>query len=209
MRLSDESVAGVRHAERDDYEAAAEVLALAFADDPGWTHLIPDSSERAERLLSFFTTDIENLVPGYREVWVTDDGSGVAIWGRPGGWRVPFVRTLRPLPQMIEVFGRRLGLAIWSQLRLDRHHPRRPEHWYLHYLAVEPQRQGKGLGAALLAPMLERCDRAQTPAYLESSTERNRALYERHGFELTGIFPLPASGPPIREMWREPRVPGD
>lgn len=192
----------VRPATGDDHEAAAEVLALAFADDPGWAHLIPDAEIRAERLLTFFTVEIQNLVPRHRQLWVTGDGSGAAIWGRPGNWRVPLGRTLRPLPQISKVFGRRIGLAIWSQLRFERRHPRSPEHWYLHYLAVEPRRQGRGTGAALLAPMLESCDRERMPVYLESSTERNRALYERHGFELTATFPLPMGGPPIREMWR-------
>lgn len=105
---------------------------------------------------------------------------------------------------MIEVFGRRLGLALWSQLRFERLHPRRPEHWYLHYVGVEPRCQGRGLGAALLKPVLELCDRTGTSSYLESSSERNRILYERHGFELMDTFPLPMGGPPIREMWREP-----
>lgn len=194
----------IRPATADDHEAAAEALALAFADDPGWAHLIPDSTGRAERLLTYFTAEIGNLVPGCRELWVCDDGSGAAIWAAPGRWRVPFRRTVRPLPRMAEAFGRRLGLAMWSQLRFERHHAGRPEHWYLHYLGVEPRRQGRGLGAALLAPVLERCDREQAPAYLESSTDRNRALYERHRFELAGTFPLPVGGPPIREMWREP-----
>lgn len=200
--------ARVRPGTAADHEAAAEALALAFADDPGWAHLIPcpgaSSELRAERLLTFFTAEIENAVPEHRELWVTEDGGGAALWGRPGRWRMPLRRTLRPLPRLVEVFGRRLGLAIWSQLRFERRHPRRPEHWYLHYIGVEPRHQGRGLGAALLAPALERCDRERKPAYLESSSERNRALYERHGFELTGAFPLPMGGPPIREMWREP-----
>jgi GNAT superfamily N-acetyltransferase len=191
----------------DDHEAAAEVLALAFADDPAWAHLIPDDGSRAEALLTFFTAEIANLVPEHRQLWVTDNGGGAAIWGRPGGWRVPLRRTLRPLPQVAAVFGRRLGLALWAQLRLERHHRRVPEHWYLHYLAVEPRHQGRGLGAALLAPMLELCDRERIPAYLEASTERNRALYERHGFALTKTFPMPLGGPPIREMWRDPIEP--
>ena len=55
------------------------------------------------------------------------------------------------------------------------HHPKGPEHWYLQYLGVEPRRQGKGLGGALLAPVLERCDGEGVPAHLETSTERNRA----------------------------------
>lgn len=195
---------GVRPGTEGDHEAAAEALALAFADDPAWAHLIPDDGARAERLLTFFTAEIENLVPAYRQVWVTDDGSGAAIWARPGRWRVPLWRTLRPAGQMTRAFGRRLPLATRAQLRLERHHPQAPQHWYLHYLAVEPRRQGRGLGAALLAPMLELCDRERIPAYLESSTERNRALYERHGFGLTDTFPMPGGGPPIREMWRDP-----
>lgn len=197
-------MAQVRRSTPDDHEAAAEALALAFLDDPGWAHLLPDSESRGERLLRFFTAEIANVVPDHRELWVTDDGSGAALWGRPGRWRVLLARTARPLPSMLGVFGRRLGLALWSQLRFERRHPRRPEHWYLHYIGVEPRRQGRGLGAALLAPVLGLCDRTATPAYLESSSKRNRVLYERHGFELTHTFPLPMGGPPIREMWRKP-----
>lgn len=196
--------AQVRPATEADHEPAAEALALAFADDPGWAHMLPTSGERAERLLTFFTAEIANVVPEHRELWVAEDGSGAALWGRPGRWRVPFGRTARPTAQMAKVFGRRLGLATWAQLRFERRHPRRPDHWYLHYVGVEPRHQGRGLGSGLLAPVLERCDRERTPAYLESSTERNRALYERHGFEVTGTFHLPVGGPPIRKMWRDP-----
>lgn len=193
----------IRAATEDDHEAVAECLALAFADDPAWAHLLPDDSTRAEQLLAFFTLEIENLVPAYRQVWIVEDGSGGAIWARPGEWRVPLAKELRHTRQMAKIFGRRLPLAIWTLLRLERHHPRAP-HWYLHYLGVEPRCQGRGLGGTLLAPMLELCDREGSPAYLESSTERNRALYERNGFALTGAFDMPAGGPPVREMWREP-----
>ncbi len=195
----------IRRATERDHEGAAEALALAFADDPAWAHMLPDSDSngRAERLLTFFTAEIGNLTPEYRQVWVTEDGSGAAIWARPGAWRVPPMRTMRPARRMAEAFGSHLPLAIWSLLRAERHHPRAP-HWYLNYLGVEPRSQGRGLGGALLAPMLELCDRDGAPAYLESSSERNRVLYERNGFAQAGTFDLPAGGPPVWEMWRDP-----
>lgn len=196
---------GARPATPDDHEAAAEALALAFADDPAWAHLMPDDATRAEQLLVYFTADLGNLVPEHRELWVTDDGAAAAVWGRPGRWRVPMSRTLRPARQMASAFGLRLPQAIWTQLRLERLHPRKPDHWYLHYLGVEPRRQGRGVGGALLAPVLQRCDEQGTGAYLESSTERNRVLYERNGFTVTDTFNLPLRGPEIREMWRDPR----
>jgi GNAT superfamily N-acetyltransferase len=197
----------VRRATPEDHEAAAEALALSFVDDPGWGHLLPNAETRGERLLEFFTAEIANVVPRYRELWVTDDGSAAALWGRPGGWQVPLVRTARPARSMARVFDRRLGLATWSQLRFERKHPARPDHWYLHYIGVEPRRQGRGLGAALLTPVLRLCDETRTPAYLEASSERNSFLYERHGFALTETFPMPLGGPAIREMWRDPIPP--
>jgi GNAT superfamily N-acetyltransferase len=194
----------VRPATPDDHEPAAEALALAFAEDPAWAHLLPDPATRAERLLAFFMAEIGNLAPEYRQVWIAEDGSGAAIWAHPGRWRVPMSRTMRTGRRMAAVYGWRLPLATWTQLRFERRHPR-ASHWYLHYIGVEPRRQGRGLGAALLAPVLELCDREGVPAHLEASTERNRVLYERHGFSLTGSFDMPAGGPPLREMWREPR----
>ncbi len=193
----------VRLASDGEHEAAAEALALAFAADPCWAHLLPNERLRPEQLLAYFSSEIETLVPRYRQVWVSADGAAAAIWAPPGRWRVPIGLTLSEARAMTRVFGRRLPLALWTLLRLERHHPK-PGHWYLNYLGVEPKRQGKGLGAALLAPVLQRCDQERTPAYLESSTERNRVLYERNGFELTDIFEMPLSGPPVREMWREP-----
>ncbi len=195
----------VREAAEEDLEAAAEALALAFADDPAWAHLIPDDAGRAERLLAFFNAEIANLVPEWRRLWVTADGSGAAIWAPPGRWRVPFSRTLRASAAMTRVFGARLPVATWTLLRIERHHPTAPRHWYLHYLGVEPQRQGRGLGGALLAPVLADCDRDQVPAHLEASTERSRMLYERNGFGLTGTLNLPLGGPLVRGMWRRPQ----
>lgn len=45
---------------------------------------------------------------------------------------------------------------------------------------------------------------AAVPVYLEASTPRNRALYERHGFRDHGEpIPLP-DGPRLQPMWRTP-----
>jgi GNAT superfamily N-acetyltransferase len=206
MAGSVEPGTGVRPAESaDEHEAAAEALALAFADDPCWAHLLPDAATRAERLLAFFSNEIETLVPRYREVWVSEDGGGAAIWAAPGRWRVPLGVTLGEAGGMLRVFGRRLPLALRASLRLESEHPKDPEHWYLDFLGVEPRRQGRGLGSLLLRPLLERCDREGIPAYLGASTDRNRMLYERHGFAMTEAFDMPGrGGPPIRKMWREP-----
>jgi GNAT superfamily N-acetyltransferase len=86
---------------------------------------------------------------------------------------------------------------------VERQHPR-SAHWYLAVLGTDPVHQGKGIGSALLAPVLERCDHEGIGAYLESSKNSNIPFYRRHGFEVTGEIPLPG-GPSVWPMWRDPR----
>ncbi|MFI7384201.1 GNAT family N-acetyltransferase [Streptomyces sp. NPDC049813] len=85
-------------------------------------------------------------------------------------------------------------------------HPTGRAHVYLWMIGVHPERQGEGLGTALMAPVLERCDREGVPAYLEASNARSRALYERLGFVFTGTAVDLPGGPSLWPMWREPRT---
>jgi ribosomal protein S18 acetylase RimI-like enzyme len=71
-------------------------------------------------------------------------------------------------------------------------------------IGVEPNSQGKGLGAALLRYALARCDKEGALAYLESSNPRNISLYERHGFEVMGEIRIGAA-PLVTPMLRRPR----
>ncbi len=81
-------------------------------------------------------------------------------------------------------------------------------HWYLWALGVAPERQGQGIGGALLAPILARADAEGLPCYLETQTEANVAFYARRGFEVLAADELP--GQPVSvPMWymaREPRA---
>ena len=194
---------GVRPVTAQDLTTVARALARAFERDPAWAHVLPDERSRPQSLLAYFGYEISHLPRGH-EVWMTEDGSGVAVWARPGHWRAPLRVALRSAPTMARVFGRRLMLAARAQRQLERRHPDVEAHWYLHYLGVVPERQGRGLGGRLMQPILERCDRESVPAFLEASTDRNRALYERHGFAVSDRFSMPRSGPLLRQMWREP-----
>ena len=58
---------------------------------------------------------------------------------------------------------------------------------------------------AWLRLVLDRCDAAAVPAYLESTCVRSVRLYRRHGFVEHGTVDLPAGHPPVTPMWRDPR----
>lgn len=70
---------------------------------------------------------------------------------------------------------------------MDEHQPHNPC-YYLLAIGVLPAWQGKGIGSALMAPVLEQCDRDGVAAYLEATSQRSKKFHERHGFAATGQF---------------------
>ena len=86
---------------------------------------------------------------------------------------------------------------------MEEKHPSDP-HYYLFFLGTRPEWQGRGIGSGLMTPVLETCDREHVPAYLEATSERNKALYLRLGFEVADEIRLP-DGPTMWPMWRAPQ----
>ena len=198
----------IRKASAEDAAASSATLGEAFQQDPINTWWIPDAAERARVLPTFFRFAIERLWLRFDEVHVADDAAGAAAWVPPGGWRLTEEEEAHLAPFFVDVVApeylQRAGLLIG---RIEEQHPDEPEHWYLPCIGVHPDRQGQGIGTALLRHMTERLDRKGAPAYLEASSERNHALYERHGFDVTGELTLP-DGPTMWLMWRDPSPSG-
>jgi L-amino acid N-acyltransferase YncA len=84
---------------------------------------------------------------------------------------------------------------------MERRHISEP-HIYVRTVGVRTELQGQGLGSKLMQPTLERADAAGLPAYIEASSERSAALYERLGFVHLGVFELPDGGPRVWPMRR-------
>jgi GNAT superfamily N-acetyltransferase len=198
------AVPEIRIATLDDLPTIETTLGLAFEDDPVWRWVLGRRNKPATRMGAVLGA-FARMHLDASTVFMTTDGGAVAIWGRPGHWRVPPVAFLRhggwpltkagPLP-----FARFLMLG-----ETERRHPRE-EHWYLEVLGTRPDRQGEGLGSALIHHVLDGPDAAGLPAYLESSKEANLAFYGRHGFAVKGdTIDMPRGGPTIWPMWREAR----
>ena len=202
-----EEAASVRPAGPAEVPALAKALAAAFHDDPAFTWVLHGAPRRAAMLERGFELFLLRVWIEQRVTYTTTAVAGVAVWELPGQWKLSVGGQLRLLPAMIRIFGRRLPRLLKAIIKLEARHPSEP-HYYLPFVGVEPRWQGRGLGSALLAPILERCDRESLPAFLEASTARNRALYERHGFAVTEEFRLGRSAPRQWRMWREPREAG-
>lgn len=194
----------IRKANIDDLGPLGLVLSRAFSDDPVMQWLLPDDRARIARLPRLFAMELRHLFLPNDEVYTTRDLAGGALWAPPGRWRTPTTKLLRAFPRLAWTLQGRMRTAVECVSAIERIHPQEA-HWYLGVVGIDPPEQGRGVGSALLAPVLERCDRDFIPAYLESSKEANLSFYQRLGFEVTETLDLPAGGPRIWPMWREPR----
>ena len=138
-------------------------------------------------------------------VWTTPDKTGAALWAPPGQTVIPTSKILRYSPAILHALGSHAVRALRALSYVEHQHPKEP-HWYLGVLGTRVANQGKGIGSALLGPVLDQCDESGLPAYLESSKHSNIAFYRRHGFELKSEIQLPLGGPPVWPMWRDPRT---
>ena len=130
--------------------------------------------------------------------------TAAAVWLPPGAWRATPRQFLRSVPQLAA--GLRGGAVRGLRLQavVERHHPREP-HWYLEALGAVPEARGTGVGGRVVQPVLDACDDARLPAYLESSNPRNWTFYERLGFVRGEPLPVPPGCPLLVPMTRQPR----
>jgi GNAT superfamily N-acetyltransferase len=187
-----------------DRDGLADALADAFFDDPVMAWILKEQDSRSRRLALLFSVQLRGHYLPLETVWTTPDKAGAALWAPPGHAIVPPTTFIRHLPDVVRSLGRHTVRALRTLNHVERLHPKEP-HWYLGVLGTRKAAQGKGVGSALLSPVLDRCDEEGLPAFLESSKEQNIPFYRRHGFEVTGEIALPFGGPKIWPMWRDPR----
>ena len=175
-------------------------------DDPVISHIFRNDARREAGLRAYFGTQMRSDYMPFGGCYTTEGYTGSAVWAPAGK---PLRTGLGGLLTMLPVLPY-VAANLRTTLRLltlvEAKHPHEP-HWYLATLGTAVEQQGKGVGGALLRPVLEHCDAEGLPCYLESSKERNLPFYRRHGFEVVEEVPLPDNGPSIWTMWREPGPP--
>lgn len=193
----------VRAATAADVRAVVETIAVAFERDPVAVWVIPDDARRLEVFGRFVEALVRGLYLPLGLVRWTGDGAGAALWFPPDAPEQDPEARAALAERVAEAWGEFADRGAALDAAIREHYPEVP-HYYLSFVGVRPQGQGRGIGSTLLRDVLDRADRDGVPSYLEGSSERGLALYERHGFERRGKVVLP-DGPALYPMWREPQ----
>jgi ribosomal protein S18 acetylase RimI-like enzyme len=200
--------ADVRQIGLSDFDISEAVLGRAFFDYNLMVYAAPNDKRRAPATTLLYGAMLwDCLVRG--EVYATADHSGIAAWLAPGAALPSFFQQARAgmlwLPWMFGLRGF-MRLLAYDEVARRLHHQYAPEpHWYLAVIGVDPDRQGRGIGSRLMAPILARADADRTPCWLDTHQEQNVRLYQRHGFEIAERAAVRGHAIPVYGMLRRPR----
>lgn len=150
---------------------------------------------------SLYRMDVSLLGLPFGQVWTTGGHEAVAMWLPAGAYSQLQDAAREEMDRVaVDCFGSRLDEID----RIDREVARlRPmSDWHLATMGTHPSQQRRGLGTAVLLPMLAHLDQHGQTATLETSEPTNLHFYGRIGFEVVGEVPAQGGAPPVWVMRR-------
>jgi len=166
---------------------AAWVLAAAFVDEPVSQMIYKKMSpeKRQRNLFLDFAVELDVCVRFGYPLQICEGGKVIAAAAiyQPGAYPPPLLEQIRIFIKSIwghEYFDLRPWL-VWLA-ESNKTHPQKA-HYFLEYLGVLPEYQGKGYGSAILRSITTKADTENVGCYLETTSPQNVPLYQRYGFK--------------------------
>jgi GNAT superfamily N-acetyltransferase len=199
----DEEAPDVRLAEQRDVPRIAATLTVALADSRWTRWALPDDG-RMQRLTRLHELDGGHRGVATRSAWVTDDVTAVAVWEPPAGTAPPPADVAAALTRELPY----LAADRWTVVRetaalIDSARPAEP-HWWLAHLGVRPSSRRRGLAAAVLAPVIVRCDAAGTLAAAAVHSWAGVRFLRGFGFAVTAELRTSDDELPLWVLVRQP-----
>lgn len=198
----------VRRADAADLTATRTVLARALAHDPLMDWIFGLRADRSAAVAAFLWAGVEEYVVAGTTWLAVDDrrAVGAAAWrvpgsqavGADGGPPLPGPSVLGLLLPSDRVVMVRDGFEAMRDLFPDE------PHVLLHFLGVDADRRGYGIGASLVEAGLDAAP-DHLPAHVNTTLDSNVRFYEARGFEHVGSVRLGDRGPAMHGLRRPAR----
>lgn len=181
-----------------DVDAAANVIARAFVDDPLCAFMLPSRGSRINTLAKFFRAYGAVSIKAGRGHGAGNPLQGVAYWKSPDQESLSVsVKSLAGfLPLLLTGYPRgyvRARDILAQQEAMHAKYAAGP-HYYLDNIGVLPEAQGRGVASQLIRPFLDATDDQRVIAYTDTVTPSNVPLYEHFGFTCVEECAVPGTG---------------
>ena len=166
---------------------ATRIFAEAFVDEPGSVATIGKTPEKRLPLLKrHFGAQARLSLAGGASKCTLINGkiAGAMIISPPGNAAVSGLEMLRlVLGVVFTTSPAILWRAMKSSAEDEKHRPKEPNN-FLEIIAVDPKRQGQGIGGAMLSHLTGMSDKDGILTYLSTTDPKTVPLYRKHGFKV-------------------------
>jgi GNAT superfamily N-acetyltransferase len=189
-----------------DVDEVTGILTDAHLHSALGAWLTPTEASRRAQLAVYFRRVAEHIVRHGIVEGAPAIGSsgldGVALWLRADD--PVYIDEIGYDRYRQQVFGTDTArrFAALEHVMFWRQHPAPDE--YLAFLAVRPPHHGHGLGDALLRHHVLYLDNVRLNAGVHAVGPESQAWFAAHGFHAAEPADLPAGGPQLCAVWREP-----
>ncbi|MCL4639013.1 MAG: GNAT family N-acetyltransferase, partial [Olivibacter sp.] len=170
-------------AEREDKKVVIDILTQSFASNQSIQYLVKNDKYFAERLAYLMDYSFD-ICYNFGEVYLSKDKMACALISFPNR-RKPFLKsTILDIKLLLKTTGlKNASKAIKRESAIKKNYPD-DDIFYLWFIGVKSDLQGKGIGTKLLNDVMKRASDNGQSIYLETSTDRNLPWYRKHGFTI-------------------------
>lgn len=168
-----------------DRDRIVNILSRAFDENLSVNHLVLQDGKRALRIRRLMEYAVDECTD-FGRVLISGDRTACALVLFPDRKKLTFRSLLRNVSLVFKVMGlRNLSKVLKKESMVKTMHTAVAGDgniYYLWFVGVHPNYQGRGAGSRLLGEMLSDASSLGRLCLLETSTLRNLPLYERVGF---------------------------
>ena len=171
-------------ANKKDKDLIMRILTNAFQDNKSVNYIVKQDRHRIKRISRLMAYSFE-YCRLFGEVYLSENRQACALLMYPHRKSTTLRSMILDMQLAVSCVGvTNIGKVLKREAVVKQLHTG-IEMCYLWFIGVSPDAQHQGLGSTLLKEIIEQCDTAGMPVYLETSVQQNVPWYEKFGF---GIY---------------------
>ena len=160
-----------------------DILSKSFDDNQSINYIVKQDSKRKERIEGLMEYCFKVcLAKG--QIFISDNDKSCALILHPEKKMGAIKEMLLELKLAISSIGVIRSFKVLKREKLIKQNQPKEPFYYLWFIGVAPDAQGKGIGSALIEEVFQKYNEETRPFYLETSVVKNLSWYEKYGFKL-------------------------
>lgn len=171
----------MKNANKNHKDLVVDILTESFRTNKSIQYILKDTSPERVRALMEYSFD-SCINSG--KVLLSDDLKGCALISFPDKKKTTVGSLLSEAKLIINGVGiANIPKVLKREKKISSHYPK-TDIYYLWFIGVHPDHQGRGVGGKLLAEIIEDSKKMNRPVYLETSTIENLPFYKKYGLSV-------------------------